>query len=146
MNARNRLLQTVVVLWFAALGAPAGLAGNLPLPRGEARTPETRTLTAPEAAQALENDWLFPAMGEPLLERAAKEIGWARQLAARLARQAQALDLSAELKELDGLEQKLSEATPRISRKAEGKNLANISSSVQSGVYASPSWIWYPEG
>ena len=149
MNARNRLLQSAVVLWFATLGGSVAIAGNLPLPRGEARTPETRTLTAQEAAQALENDWLFQAMGEPLLDRSAKEIGWARQLAERLARHAQALDLSAELKELDGLEKRLSEGESRISRKAEGKSQPNASSSVssvQSVVNPSPSWIWYPEG
>ena len=45
--------------------------------------PEPRTLTAEEAARASQRDWLFQAMGKPLLPRAAKEIGWARELAKR---------------------------------------------------------------
>ena len=42
-------------------------------------------------------------MSEPLLNRAAKEIAQAWQLAEQLARHAQVPDLSAELKELEGL-------------------------------------------
>ena len=41
-------------------------------------------LTTEQATAALERDWLFQAMGEPLLARTAKEIGWTRELAARL--------------------------------------------------------------
>jgi hypothetical protein len=60
----------------------------------EPRTPETRTLTAQEASQAMERDWLFQAMGEPLEQRAIKEIDWAWELAERLARHTKAPDLS----------------------------------------------------
>ena len=35
--------------------------------------------------QTLQRDWLFQAMGEPLLLRTAKEIQWTRELAERLA-------------------------------------------------------------
>jgi hypothetical protein len=66
VNTRTWLLQGVVVLVCASVCGSAARAANLPLPRGEARTPETRTLTAQEATQTLENDWLFQAMGEPL--------------------------------------------------------------------------------
>ena len=66
-----------MMAWLLAAGV-AGAEGP--------RTPETRTLTAEEASQAMEQDWLFQAMGEPLAERAAKEIDWARQLAERLSR------------------------------------------------------------
>ncbi|MBI4582811.1 MAG: hypothetical protein HY717_02085 [Planctomycetes bacterium] len=45
--------------------------------------PETRPLSAGEAQSGLARDWLFQAEGEPLRERARKEIGWARALAAR---------------------------------------------------------------
>ncbi|NQT86157.1 hypothetical protein HQ560_05290, partial [bacterium] len=70
----------------------------------------------------------FQAMGEPLLQRAAKEIGWARELAARLGRGAHASDLAA----LDALEKRLTTvATGGAS--APGKT-------------ALPSWIWFPEG
>ena len=68
------------------------------------QTPETRTLDASEADRALEHDWLFQAMGEPLLPRAEKEIVWARELAKRLAGRRQVPDLSTELRELEDLE------------------------------------------
>ncbi len=100
-----------------------------------AETPETRTLTAEEAARALERDWLFQAMGEPLPTRAAKEIGWARELAERLDRQRPAPDLSAERAELDRLEKRLAELSDRA---------AQVPSTERAE--AAPSWIWYPEG
>ena len=93
----------------------------------EARTPQTRTLTAEEAARALQRDWLFQAMGEPLLDRATKEIAWARSLADRLVRSSSTLDLSKELRELDALEK------TKLPAKQEAKRSV-------------PSWIWYPEG
>jgi len=68
----------------------------------------------------LENDWLFQAMGEPLLGRAAKEIGWERQLAERLSRHEHAPDLSAELNELAALEQTLGSRS--LSPSASGGN------------------------
>ena len=66
MNVQTRRLRSVVVLVGVAIGLPLASAGNLPIPKGEARTPETRTLTADEANQVLQRDWLFQAMGEPL--------------------------------------------------------------------------------
>ena len=70
-------------------------------------TPETRTLTASEAAGALERDWLFQAMGKPLVERALEEIEWARDLAARLAGDPRTADLKSDLGELYELKQRL---------------------------------------
>ena len=107
MNVPVRILQRTVVLAGVVICVLPAPAGNLPIPKGEARTPETRMLTADEADQLLQRDWLFQAMGEPLLERAAKEIGWARELAQRLSRQQPTPDLSAALRELDALEQRL---------------------------------------
>jgi hypothetical protein len=102
---------------------------------GDARTPETRTLTAEEAALVLQRDWLFQAQGEPLLTRASQEIGWARELAQRISRQPPAPDLAGELRELDALEQRLVElrGTP-------------APAAAPPTVEAVPSWIWYPEG
>ena len=74
----------VLLFGIAVWAVPAVAGGNLPLPPGDARTPETRTRTAEEAARVLGRDWLFQAMGEPLLDRAVKEITWARELAGRL--------------------------------------------------------------
>ena len=101
----------------------------------EPQEPETRAHTPAEATAALEHDWLFQAMREPLLQRAAKEIGWARALAERLARGAPAPDLSADLAELGALEKRLGELA--------GKDA--VARSAMSGG-ASPSWIWFPEG
>jgi hypothetical protein len=105
------------------------------LPAKPDETPETRTLTVQEAARVLEQDWLFQAMGEPLLERAGKEILWARELAARLVHQEPSRDLSAERIRLDSLEKRLNELT--------GKPAAPETSEA---VEAMPVWIWYPEG
>jgi hypothetical protein len=101
---------------------------------GEPRTPVTRALTPEEAAQALERDWLFQAMGEPLLERTAQEIAWARELAVRLNPTAAAPDLAAGLAELDALETRLRELRAQPPPPPDGK------------APAVPSWIWYPEG
>jgi len=67
-------------------------------------TPETRDLTPAEARDALHRDWLFQADGKPTVARALEEIGWARDLAARLARHPQPPDLSVELTRLADLE------------------------------------------
>ncbi|MCU0977531.1 MAG: hypothetical protein MUF25_00005, partial [Pirellulaceae bacterium] len=101
----------------------------------ESRTPETRTLPAAEAAGALERDWLFQAMGEPLLARASQEIGWTRELARRLGRQPTAPDLSAELRELAALEKRLGEL-----------QAAPAPAAASPAAEAAPNWIWYPEG
>ena len=49
-------------------------------------TPPTRSLTEAEAEGALRRDWLFQSMGQPLLDRVLQEIGWALDLAGRLAK------------------------------------------------------------
>ncbi len=110
-------------------------ADNLPLPPGEARTPETRRLTAEEAERALQRDWLFQAMGESLVQRSAEEIAWARQLAARMSAVTPTLDLTREVHELDELETRLAtlrSQPPRPQKSDDPEALAN--------------WIWYPEG
>ncbi|HRR79592.1 MAG TPA: hypothetical protein P5118_05335, partial [Planctomycetota bacterium] len=98
-------------------------------------TPETRTLTPAEADAALERDWLFQAMGEPLLQRAAKEIGWTRSLAQRLAAGGSSLGFAAELGELQTLERRLAAlaaSPPALPPEA--------------AAGAVPHWIWFPEG
>ncbi len=102
---------------------------------GLAGTPETRTLTAEEADQATQRDWLFQAMGEPLSQRAAKEIVWTRELAARLTRNCRTLDLSSEMGELGALKRRLGEIRAESARTQPAKSAE-----------AAPSWIWYPEG
>lgn len=109
--------------------------GNLPLPPGEARTPETRPLTPAEADRIQRRDWLFQAMGEPLLARAVKEIAWTKELARRLTRDGRSLDLAAELRELDALEQRL----PEIRQQP-----TEVSSPPSDDPM--PAWIWYAEG
>ncbi|MFH1267399.1 MAG: hypothetical protein ABIK89_16875, partial [Planctomycetota bacterium] len=126
MRSGTSMLKLVAVWFIVAVCATSASAEP---------TPQTRALTAKEAAQALERDWLFQAMGEPLLERAAREIVWARELAERFARQRPVADLSAELKELDVLEKRLAELSskPAPAKPAESDE-------------PTPSWIWYPEG
>jgi hypothetical protein len=138
MNRMNRtmwILRFIAMLFGVAVWVQPSRAGNLPLPPGEARTPDTRTLTTEEAARALERDWLFQAMGEPLLDRAAKEIAWARDLAERLAHGPTRPNLSAELRELDALEKRLTEM----------RGQPATVQPVETGE-PMPSWIWYPEG
>jgi hypothetical protein len=54
-------------------------------------------------APALVDDWLFQAGGKPDAKRVSQEIGWARELAARLAANPDTPDLTADLAELDAL-------------------------------------------
>ncbi len=137
MMTRTAACRVALVLFVFAIcvQSAAGWENGVPATDGKVRTPETRTLTAEEATRVLQQDWLFQAMGEPLLDRAGKEIGWARQLADRLTRGQPRPDLSAELKELGSLEQRLvklrdeAATAPKVARDA-----------------AVPSWIWYPEG
>jgi len=130
MNVARRIVKPGA-LWFAvALGVASASAGNLPVDKGEARTPETRTLAAAASSAAR-----VRVSGEPLLDRAEKEIGWARALADRLARLPRAPDLSAQLGELESLEQHLAELRNKPPAVPPAR-----------GTEAVPSWIWYPEG
>ena len=74
--------------------------------------PETRTLTPAEATAILERDWLLQAEGKPLAARARAEIGWARDLAARLAESPKPPDLAADLAELAALDKRLADLGP----------------------------------
>ncbi len=101
--------------WREFAGVPAGLKARLERETAAARgiylpyahrnpeTPPTRTLSPEESQAAIERDWLFQAMGAPRRARAAQEIGWARELAERLAQGSPAPDLVPELAELDRL-------------------------------------------
>jgi hypothetical protein len=95
-------------------------------------TPPTQTLGADQAEAVLQRDWLFQAEGKPLDQRTADEIGWARQLAARLTRNPRTPDLQCELAELDALEKRLSEQTPGAVESVPAAGLAQ--------------WIWFSEG
>ena len=106
----------------------------IPAAPGEARTPDTRSLTPAEANEALRHDWLFQAMGEPLAQRAAKEIAWTRELADRLARKGRPPDLSAERAELGALQDRLAGRAGKAAVEQAGGN------------DGPPVWIWSPEG
>lgn len=97
--------------------------GYLPVVVENPATPETRTLPAPVAADLLERDWLFQAMGASPADRGLDEIGWARRLAARLADTHGTVDLSSELAELNGLEKRL---RALASKTADRMNTAEI--------------------
>lgn len=118
-----RFAASVLITWLLVSPSVAQVA-----------TPPTGPLAADEAKLVLERDWLFQAMGEPLGERAAKEIGWAEALATRLKTAHPALDLSAELKTLADLKTRLPEMLK-----------ADVSQPTSGGLRV-PQWIWYPEG
>ena len=126
--SRERLERLFFIAGWMALASIGQAAPK------EGPTPETRTLTLEEENQALERDWLYQAMGEPLLERAAREITWARQLAGRLARNRPAPNLSVELQQLTALEKRLGDLCGKPTREQPAQKMAV------------PAWIWYPEG
>ena len=69
--------------------------------------PETRTLSPGEAEELLADEWLYQAEGKALGERAAEEIGWAREMAARWQTLPEPPELSRELARLEAIEAKL---------------------------------------
>jgi len=75
-------------------------------------TPETRNLTAAEAREALQRDWLHQADGNPTPERIKGEIQWGRELAARIQSSFPgAADFSQELSALDALQEQAESAS-----------------------------------
>ena len=60
-----------------------------------------------EQLPPLEKDWLFQAENNPTTKRVQQEISWARELAVRLGKGSEKLDLSTELEQLAELELKL---------------------------------------
>jgi hypothetical protein len=64
-------------------------------------------VTHEQARALIEEDWLFQASDATSAGQAMREVGWARELAARLAAQAHAPDFSAELTALSALEARL---------------------------------------
>ncbi len=69
--------------------------------------PETRTLTAVEADERLEDEWIYQAEGKPFDQRAKDEIGWAREMAARWQALGSPPELADQLARLAALEAKL---------------------------------------
>ncbi len=69
--------------------------------------PQTRTLSPAEAEELLDDEWLYQAEGKPPAERAAEEIGWAREMAARWQALPEPPELSRELARLEAIEAKL---------------------------------------
>lgn len=96
---------------------------RLPFLVENAATPITRTLPAREADEALRRDWLFQAMDSPPAERGLEEVGWARELANRLASDPNTPDLSADLRKLDRMEHRLRQQTDKASSEAEAREL-----------------------
>lgn len=70
-------------------------------------TPEVKDLTQEEAAQKLEEEWLFQCDNHPTRDAAKNEIRYARKLAARM----HGIDFSQALKALDALDAKLETMT-----------------------------------
>ena len=72
----------------------------------------TEPLTAEQARELIESDWVYQAGGNPSAARALQEVTWSRELAVRLAAGAKAPDLKGELAELTALEAKLKAVAP----------------------------------
>jgi len=84
-------------------------------------TPETKTLTAAEAEEAIRRDWLHQTGGKPSDKRVADEIKWTRTLAARIRVESGGkIDLKAELAELDALAKKTDAPTAELYFKVRG--------------------------
>ena len=74
--------------------------------------PETKTISESKGNKIIERDWLMQAEGESLGQRALNEIGWARQMAARILKTADAQTkefIDAELGKLSSIEKRLLE-------------------------------------
>jgi len=97
-------------------------------------TPETVTLSKETARRVQENDWLFQAMGDPLLERTQKEIEWTHSLMERLETDHPSLDFEKERKQLDALETELQ----YLSKDSEQKGIPSAAKKIV------PYWIWHP--
>jgi hypothetical protein len=70
-------------------------------------TPPVKNITAEEAREALQRDWLHQADQTPTPQRIKSEIGWARQLAERIqSHHGGKVDFAKELAELKELEQR----------------------------------------
>ena len=69
-------------------------------------------VSAAQAQALIEEDWLFQANDSTTAPRALQEIGWARELAARLAAKSDALNFAPELTALDVLETQLRAMPP----------------------------------
>jgi len=75
-------------------------------------TPPTRNLSAAEAREALERDWLHQADQNPTPERIKSEIQWTRELADRIKGEASGgRDFAPELSQLDALEEQAATAS-----------------------------------
>jgi len=100
------------------------------------QTPETETLSEERARRLQEQDWLFQAMGEPLLARTQKEIEWTRSLIERLETDYPFLDVGQEQKQLDTLEAELQRMNHQARQEQPGPSETPVV----------PYWIWLAGG
>lgn len=75
-------------------------------------TPPVRTRSVAEADELLRRDWLHQADGQPTTRRTLQEIGWAREVAARLASEHPGrVDFARPLQDLDELQREAEQST-----------------------------------
>ncbi len=75
-------------------------------------TPLTKDLSADEARETAQRDWLFQADGQPTGQRIGQEIAWTRQLAARIEASTRgAVRFAESLAALEGMEQQAAALT-----------------------------------
>lgn len=91
--------------------------------------------TPPDVPSALQRDWLFQAMPEPLLTRAVQEVAWTRELIDRILQKPNAPDLTTEGRRLNALAKQVDALRSHpIHAASAGRDKAK------------PTWIWFPEG
>ncbi|MDR0536116.1 MAG: hypothetical protein LBG65_07240, partial [Puniceicoccales bacterium] len=100
--------------FLESLSNPRPLNGeNVAWAGDNAKTPETRTRSADEARNLIEQEWLYQVNGKPTADEARKQLGHARRLLARL--KLPAPRTSAFTTRLDALQKRVDSlaATPR---------------------------------
>ena len=103
--------------------------------------PETKTVSEVQGKKVIERDWLMQAEGECLGERALAEIGWARQMAARILKTADSekkAHIDAELERLADIERRLLKATEDKAQEPDvqkQKDLASLTQILGTSIY-----------
>ncbi|MDR0326987.1 MAG: hypothetical protein LBI05_01685 [Planctomycetaceae bacterium] len=135
-TTKSSLVFSLVLFLCCSVAASAQHHYYIPEQYSNPQTPETETLSQEKARRLQEHDWLFQAMGEPLLERSQKEIEWTRSLIQRLKAEHPRLDFKHEQMQLEVLE-------VALQHKIQQTRQGNPNSSKTQDI---PHWIWLAGG
>ena len=136
MRSTPFLFSSILLAWCLVVLAKTAFSqyDHVPVKYDDPKTPETVTYSSEKARRLQENDWLYQAMGEPLLQRTQKEIEWTRSLIERLKTDHPALDVEKEQRRLDVLDTELRQLL-------NGSKQSETSPAETKGI---PYWIWLP--